>query len=89
MCLDISRVGEWKIGLLIDMFNKLLLRVLTRLRQDRSISILIRARGTDDGSDHVTISDGRGDWLEYDGNDALTPGISTCAVVKAVAATVR
>lgn len=87
--LDISRLGKGQIRLPIDVLDEILLGLLAGLRDDGSVSILIRARGTDHSANHVAISHSGRDRLQDNGNDALASGIAVGPLVKAVRPAVR
>lgn len=71
------------------MLDEILLGLLAGLRDDGSVSILIRARGADHGPDHVSIPNSRRDGLQHNGNDALASGIAVGPLVKAVGPAIR
>ena len=89
MSLDISRVGKRQIRLLIDVLDQLLLGLLAGLCDDRGVSILVRARCPNDGTDHVSIPHGCRDGLQHNGDNALASGITVGPLVEAVAPTVQ
>lgn len=87
--LDVTRQVQGQPGLLIHMPDQVFLCVLTGLRHDGRLSILVGTSGSNDRADRIAISNRIAYWFKYDGKDAFSSGITICAMIKTVAYPIR
>lgn len=82
--LNVAGLTQREARLLVNMADQIFLGLGARLSQHGAATVLIRAYGSNDCSDHITIPHGGSDRLEHESNDALTPRVAVGSMVEAV-----
>lgn len=88
MSLKVSSGARVKAGLLVCRPDESCLIFFTRLRDARSVTILIGTRGADNGSDRIVVLDGVTQTFQDDDAKPLAASISVGTVIKAEAPTI-